>query len=303
MFPQPHNTPYLLDTIDGALLACSCRKLLQQSPTNYARIRRSSDNTEAYVYQFSDFIYPTSPTDNVAGSISDFVGGGNAFVRQFIDHVGVKNGNQTTANLQPKLTNDGLGKISTLHFQNNTTQQLDYGSGIVANLTGADKKFSIVLCFKHGTSITAASPSLISMFNTLSGFTGLDLILRVPTNNNQTFEIRFGNGTNFSVLRCSEVFPVNTIYSLVVTYDGTIDTAATNRVEFFANNTLLSHSQISSGGSFPFDISAPPQNLTMPWVGGSSYSGYLGEFIIFDKVLDTSEIDIIYKQHKNYFGA
>lgn len=308
MFPQHHNTPYLLDTISGAILACSTRRLVQDAPTNLARIRRDSDNTEAYIYHFSDFLYPTSPTDNPSGSVQDFLAGSNAKIRQWIDQsnlISPKNGNQTTASSQPKLTNNGLGKVSVIEFQNTTIHNLDFGTSIVSSLTGADKKFSIVLCFKHSAALVSGSPSIISMFNT-GGATiaGIHVSLKIISLNQQTVSFDYGNGSNRKQINTSTWYAPNTLYSLVISYDGTIDTSGSDRVKIYVNNAIIPQTETATFGSFPFDISNPSLGLTMPWIGNSSSSnGFLGEFLIFDKVLSVDEVDFIYKQHKNYFGA
>ena len=207
--------------------------------------------------------------------------------------------------------NHGTRDVTTLspgHFgQGGGATKIDSADGdgvgcggiLDSTFGGADKKFSFSFFVKTGD-LSTAQELWINKYDT----TGDQRQFLVRGQTDGTLEFLYygvGTGGTYRGISPSETLANNTQYYIVVTYDGSIDSAAEDRCEFYINGVLgTSKAVTATGGSFPFDIPTSTAHLGLGAYYNSSGTriGTSGNFEltevgIYNRVLTQDEISII----------
>jgi hypothetical protein len=257
---------YLLDQISGAIGAYSLRKL-KRAAVNCIRVRRSSDNTE------KDIIFVGINLDIT--DLLSFVGSSNGYITKWYDQSGnSKDLAQSTAANQPLIINSGSlvtidGTNAGMSF-NGSPQTLSNENPFPKDI------FSIFLNFKTPSSFTSGNVYLGNAINGTTDGWRVDAAgsnMRMQVHNSGTPTVYGASGTGLST---------NTAYKNTITYNGAA-------MGFYYNGVSQTTSS-SSDGNLGADNGI---YIARRGDGGAGNAITLREFIFFNRVLSSGEINLL----------
>lgn len=161
VFGRRYGNPLLLDTYATAILGLSLRQI-KEGYTGYAiAVRRSSDNTIAYIPFVSGALDTTT--------LMAHVGAGSGYVHTWYSQSGAVNAVQATNSLQPRIVNSGtletVDGLPAIYFVEG-----NYLSFSAITVSGAWSVFTVGKRFASGTAYTpisgtAGAPSAIMHYS------------------------------------------------------------------------------------------------------------------------------------------
>ncbi len=196
---------------------------------------------------------------------------------------------------------DATGQVGDALSFDGTDDIIDFGDTLDATFAGADNAFSVGMWLKPGAPGTARAVfGKTSDTACIPDEDGRQWFVSLAADNT----VRFGYQTlaagNAKVIASATALDTaGTWYHVVVTYDGSIDTAPEDRVAMYVDGVAES-TTIVSLGAFPFDLVDVPSRLaagvrvdstgaTCTETGSVFYLGSLDEVAVWDRVLTAGE--------------
>lgn len=146
-------------------------------------------------------------------------------------------------------------------FELSSSQFIHWGDILDDVIAGADKKFTFA------ATIIPEGPFVV----------GQTFIAKYDEADNRQYEIAIASDAKVFITFVADgaaaqyaqvkgnttTLVAGTLYRIVVSYDGSIDSAAVNRLQIWINGTLQSNVLLASAGAFPFDIPVGPAPLSV----------------------------------------
>jgi hypothetical protein len=266
MFKAPQLTSVvsgdlLLDTVTNASLAYSLRLINTSYSGNAVKVRRSLDNSEQDI-GFS------SGSLNTASLLS-FVGTYSGYVTTWYDQSGnTKNASQTTSGYQPRIVNAGTYDGAVVF--DGSDDILDAGD----NFTNK----TAVSCFVNANNTT---------LNTSRMYDKTNKLFFVNSSGQMLVGQNYTGGDG--LWRSDAVVSVNVAYKFLYTYTGVVTESPIMYLD--GASTTVTNVSVPSG-TYKSDT-GNSFTIGNRIAGDRQFTGKMTEFVIYDRVLNASEISSI----------